>query len=211
VGAYFFPANLGAKWTMRMIQQVYDNRSSLMKSDTFYSFERIVSDTGRSLQGTPILQLESSVPYRFGEELTAKTQPVEYYVDDSVVMAVFNHSIASVLNRYLLVNPLTVGAHWHEKTEDTAVAVVVSMNEPVSVPYGNFTNAMVVQTAVSYGELSRYFVPGVGLVKTVFRGVPPTAVPGSVGTLVVTSELMSLERGDESRSIRRRFGASATP
>ena len=201
VGFYFFPANLGAKWTLRTVSQYLDAENKLLKSDTTYSFERVVSDSNRTLQGLPVLDVESSLPYHAGEEATAKVERAEYYIDDSVVMTVFNHSITNGQNHILIVNPLKIGASWKDMTDDTIRSRIIATDESVSVPVGDFTRSIVVQTAIGFGSLSKYFVPGMGIVKTVFRGIPPA----ENGAYIVTSELISLDRGNEKRSIKWRF------
>jgi hypothetical protein len=201
VGFYFFPANLGAKWTMRVITQLIDNQSKVVKADTSYSFERVVSDSNTTLQGAPVLEVESSAAYKPGGELTARTQQVTYYVDDSIAMLVVNHTLVGADNRYFLVNPLVVGNHWHDNPEDTVVSQIIATNEPVSVPYGSFAKSIVVRTRLHDGELSKFFVPGVGIAKTVYRGWPERLN----GILVVTTELIALDKGDPTHSIRNRF------
>lgn len=201
VGYYYFPANLGAKWTMRVITQIYDAKSQLVQTDTSFSFEHVVSDSNTTLRSEPVLEVESSAPYKAGGEFTARTMPVTYYIDDSVVMFVVNHSLTSSENRFLLVNPLTVGNHWHDRAEDTVVSEIIATHEPVTVPYGAFKNALVVRTRTQTGDLSKYFVPGVGIAKMVYRGWPERLN----GTVVVTTELIALDKGDETRSIRTRF------
>jgi hypothetical protein len=73
------------------------------------------------------------------------------------------------------------------------------------VPYGDFTDALVVRTPAGFGEMSKYFVPGVGVVKMIFLGIPPQAN----GTFVVTTELIALEPGNPKRSIKYRFQTPA--
>ena len=206
VGFYFFPPNLGAKWTLRTISDVFDIKNKLLKSDTTYSFERVISDSNRTLQGLPVLRCESSMPYHAGGEDTAKLKIVEYYVDDSVVMTVFNHSNTSVANHTLIVNPLRMGASWKDVADDTTRTSVIATEEPVSTPIGDFPKSLVVQTPAGFGEMSKYFVKGVGIVKIVFRGIPPQ----ENGTFVVTSELVALDRGNPKRSIKYRFGVEPT-
>ncbi|MFI5202514.1 MAG: hypothetical protein ACHQNE_09025, partial [Candidatus Kapaibacterium sp.] len=198
VGFYFYPANLGAKWTLRTISQVLDANNKLLKTDTTYSFEQIISDSNRTMQGLPVLVCISSTPYHAGEDSSAKLKKVEYYIDDSVVMTVFNHSITSGLNHFMLVNPLRIGAFWRDMADDTIRSAIVATNEPVSVPYGDFSSALVVSTPAGFGEMSKYFVLGVGIVKVIFRGIPPQAN----GTFVVTTELIALDRGNPKQSIK---------
>ncbi|HEX5316536.1 MAG TPA: hypothetical protein VFX22_07795 [Candidatus Kapabacteria bacterium] len=203
VGFYFYPANLGAKWTLRTISQVLDASNKVLKSDTTFSFEQIISDSNRTIQGFPVLICLSSMPYHAGEDSIAKVKHVEYYIDDSVIMTVFNHSITSELNHFMLVNPLQIGASWKDLVNDTIRSTILATQEPVSVPYGSFSNALVVNTPTGFGEMSKYFVPGVGIVKVVFRGIPPQAN----GTFVVTTELVALDPGNPRRNIKYRFQA----
>jgi hypothetical protein len=186
---------------MRIITQIFDTKSKLVQSDTSFSFERVVSDSNTTLRLEPVLEVESSAPFKAGGELTAQTRPVTYYLDDSVVMFVINHSLTSSENRFLLVNPLTVGNHWHDRAEDTVVSEIIALQEPVTVPYGAFQNALVVRTRTQTGDLSKYFVPGVGIAKMVYRGWPE----GLNGTVVVSTELVALDKGDPTHSIRTRF------
>lgn len=203
VGLYFYPANLGAKWTLRTISQVLDPNNKVLKTDTTYSFEQIISDSNRTMQGLPVLVCHSSTPYHAGEDSSATLKEVEYYIDDSVIMTVFNHSITSGMNHFMLVNPLRLGASWKDMVDDTIRSTIIATKEPVSVPYGNFSNALVVSTPAGFGQMAKYFVPGVGIVKVIFRGIPPQAN----GTFVVTTELIALDRGNLKRSIKYRFVA----
>lgn len=206
VGFYFFPPNLGAKWTLRTISQTLDLQNNIVHSDTTFSFERVISDSNHSLQGLPILKCESSLPYHAGGEDSAKVQNVEYYVDDSVVMTVFNHSISSALNHTLIVNPLRMGASWKDVADDTIRTSVIATEEPVSTPLGEFPSSLVLQSPTAFGEMSKYLVKGVGIVKIIFRGL----LPKQNGTFVVTSDLISLDRGDPTRSIKYRFQPAKT-
>ena len=207
VGFYFYPPNLGAKWMLRTVAQMLDASSHVLKTDTTYSFEKIVSDSGATLQGLPVLGCIASMPYHAGGEDSAKLSSTEYYVDDSVIMTVFNHSVTSELNHILLVNPLAVGASWKDRAGDTIRSYVVSDSEPVSVPYGSFPKALVVKTPAGFGLMTKYFVGGVGLVKIIFHGIPPQ----ENGSFIVTSELVSLEKGNPKRNIRYRFWALEHP
>ncbi len=201
VGIYFFPANLGAKWTLRTISQLFDPYNNVLKSDTMFSFERVISDSNRTLQGYPIVRCESSQPYHAGGEDTAKTQIVEYYVDDSIVMTVVNHSMTNESNHTMLLNPLRMGESWRDVSDDTIRTTVIATKEPVSTPMGNFPKSLVVQSPGQYGVMSKYFVKDVGIVKIIFRGIPPQENE----TYVVTSELVALDRGNPKRSIKFRF------
>ena len=207
VGAYFFPPNLGAKWTTRTITQVMDNSNNLLRCDTMFHFERVVSDSDRTLQGLPVLRCESSIGFRFGHEADAKTSPVEYYLDDSVILAVFNHSVTNSLNHVMLVNPLAVGKSWRDNTDDSIHTIVVATDEPVSTPIGDFARSLVVESHIGFGVLAKFFVPHVGIVRTVFRGTSPARD----GTYVSTTELVKLDVGDTTRSIAKRFAPEPAP
>lgn len=201
VGFYFYPPNLGAKWTARTVSQVFDAHSKLLKADTTYSYERVISDSERSLQGLPLLTCASSYAFRPGFEDSAKTKIVQYYVDDSVVIAVINHSVNAGLSHILLVNPLRTGAQWRDDLEDTIHSRIIAIDEPVTTVLGTFPHALVVQSRLGFGELSKYFVKGMGMVKSIYRGISPK----ENGSFVVTSELVKLENGDAKRSIKYRF------
>ena len=141
------------------------------------------------------------MPYAAGHVAEAKQSVVEYYVDDSTVIAVFNHSVSNSLNHTLLVNPLRVGASWRDNSDDTIRSKVIAMDEPVTTALGSYQKSMVVESSIGFGVLAKYFVSGVGIVKTIFRGIPPT----KNGVFVVTSELVALDIGDPNRSIKRQF------
>ena len=205
VGFYFFPANLGAKWTLRTIKQVLDVDNKVLRCDTVFSSERVISDSNKTLQGLPVLRCESIMPYAAGHEAEAKKNVVEYYVDDSTVRTVFNHSVSNTLNHTLIVNPLRIGASWRDNADDTIRSTVIALDEPVTTPKGSYPKSMVVQSSIGIGMLSKYFVQGVGIVKTEFRGIPPT----QNGVFVVTSELVALDYGDPNRSIKRQFQPAA--
>jgi hypothetical protein len=149
----------------------------------------------------PVVRCESSFPYKAGEDTAAKLQETEYYIDDSVVMTVVNHTLTGGLNQFMLVNPLREGASWKDQHDDTTRTFVIATKEPVSVPYGNFSKSLVVRTPAEFGEMSKYFVRGVGLVKIVFIGLSPSEKE----TMLVATELISLDRGDPKRSIKYRF------
>ncbi len=201
VGFYFYPPNEGAKWTLRTISEDLDANDKPVRIDTTFSFERIISVSNRTLQQYPVLECVSSTPYHAGQEASAKLSRVEYYVDDSIIMTVFDHSITSGLNHFMLVNPLRPGASWRDMSGDTIRTMVVAMKVPVRVPYGNFSNALEVRTPAGFGQLTKYFVPGVGIVKVVFRGIPPQ----ENGAFVVTTELIALNRGNPKQSIKQQF------
>ncbi len=197
VGNFFFPANLGAAWTIRRVTHVFDDSSRIIEGDTVFSIERIVNDSALTLQGLPYLICENSV-FKPGSHQDIVRHESQYYVDDSVVMAILNNSVSYYGNHTMLVNPLKLGAHWKDQREDTLVSRIVSTDEVVTTSMGTF-HALVVTTTLQHGELAKYFVRGVGIVKTVFRGLPPSGI----GAYVVTNELVNLDRGIEMRNLRR--------
>jgi hypothetical protein len=184
IGRYFYPHQIGSSWTMRTTSAMFDASNTVIGTDTMINTERVLSDTNRSLQGLPILIVESS-SRRLRGDTTAKVEYVQYYVDDSIVMAIINNSVTSADNKTLLVSPLKVGTAWKESIDDTAHARIVSLSEPVQTAYGSWDKSVVVSTKLGKGELAKYFVKDVGLVKVQFRG------PGrnDVGAYVVTTEL----------------------
>ena len=99
------------------------------------------------------------------------------------------------------INPLRAGASWRENLDDTIHSWVIATEEPVTTPMGAFPKSVVVVSRIERGELSKYFVPGVGIVKYVFRGVTPKLD----GNYIATTELVKLDVGDPKRSIKYRF------
>jgi hypothetical protein len=188
VGSYFYPMTPGSFWKMRTVSSMYDLENKLLASDTMISREVVSTNSAVSIQGLPLIKCTSK-SFRLGEsEAAAKEQEVTYYVDDSLIMAVFNNSVNHNQNVALLTSPLKEGFVWPERFGDTVGTMVVSLHEPVETPAGKFENAVVTSTKLGYGELSKYFVAGNGIVKMVFRG----PVGGGKGTLVVTTDLIEV-------------------
>lgn len=190
VGRYFYPVTEGSEWTLRTVKSLYDHNNMVLASDTLFSTERVITNAAKSLQGLPLIKCES-YSYKPGHEASA-TEEVTYYVDDSLIMAVMNNSVSHGENRALLTTPLRAGFVWPEKWDDSVGTEIVSLNEAVETPAGKFDNALVTVTRLGHGELAKYFVPEHGIVKMVFRG--PEAQDR--GTIVVTTDLMSVKRGE---------------
>lgn len=188
VGYYFYPMTPGSYWKMRTVSSMYDLENKLLASDTMISKELVSTNSAASIQGLPLIKCESK-SFRPGQsETDAQSQEVTYYVDDSLIMAVFNNSVSHNQNVALLTTPLKEGYVWPERFGDTIGTKIVSLREPVETPAGKFESAVVTSTKLGYGELSKYFVGGKGIVKMVFRG----PVSGGKGTLVVTTELLEI-------------------
>jgi hypothetical protein len=192
VGKYFYPQSVGSSWKLKIVQHYFDAANHILSSDSLYSQETVISNANKTFQGLPLVTCAAR-SWRANDEAHADSIVDAYYVDDSLVMAVFNNSINNNQNRVLLVSPLKVGNKWLEKTEDSARTEIATMHDTVNVPYGAFGNALVTVTKLGKIEMDKYFVPSVGIVKTVMR------VPGRKEgeTIVVTSELLELVRGIE--------------
>jgi hypothetical protein len=192
VGRYFYPQAVGSLWEMKIVERYYDAMNHVIAADSMNSFERVISNSQQSFQGLPLILCEAKT-WRGPDSSKADRTTDEYYVDDSLIMAVMNNSVQNGENHILLVTPLKIGAHWLEKTGDSARCEIVSMHDTVTTPYGRYGNALVTVTKLGRIELAKYFVAGVGLVKTVMRS--PGKRPGD--TDVVTSELVRLVHGTD--------------
>jgi hypothetical protein len=191
VGYYFYPITEGSYWKMRTIKSFIDFDGKVMASDTLLSTERVLSNSEKSLQGMPLVRCES-IAHKPGQETRATREEVTYYVDDSLIMAVFNNSVSHGENRTLLTSPLKVGTVWPEKWEDSIATEILSLSEPIETPAGRFEDALVTVTRMGYGELVKYFVGEKGIVKMIFRG----PAPNSRGSLVVMTDLLEVHHAD---------------
>lgn len=190
VGYYFYPVTQGSYWKLRTVKSLYDIDNTLLSSDTLFSKETVTSNAAQSIQGLPLIRCQSLSYKRGMTEEQGRKEEVDYYVDDSLIMAAFNNSVQHGENRALLVTPLRVGFAWPEKHGDTIMTEIVSLNEPVETVAGKFESSVVTVTRMGYGELAKYFVGGMGIVKMVFRG----PAGGHPGTLVVVTDLMEVYR-----------------
>jgi len=192
VGSYFYPQSVGTYWKMKIVQKYFRADNSVISSDSIYSLERVVSNSLKSDQGLPFISCETQ-SWRGDDTLHAEKDRDSYYVDDSLIMAIFNNSLWSNQNKVLLVSPLKLGAHWLEQTGDSVRCEIVSMHDTVTTPYSGFGNALVTVSRAGLIELDKYFVPNVGLVKTIMRR------PGSRDgeAVVVTSELIDWHLGTD--------------
>lgn len=188
VGYYFYPMTPGSYWKTRTIKSLYDLQDSLIASDTLFHKETVSTNSAPSIQGLPLIKCLSKSFRRGQNEDSAQAQEVAYYVDDSLIMAVFNNSITHSENVSLLTSPLREGLIWPERFEDTIGTKVVSLNESVVTPAGKFDHAVLTSTRLGFGELSKYFVGGNGIVKMIFRGF----ANGGMGKIVVTTDLMEV-------------------
>jgi hypothetical protein len=188
VGYYFYPMTPGSYWKMRTVKSLYSTKDSLVASDTLFHRETVTTNSAPSMQGLPLIKCVSK-SFRPGQlEDSAVAQEVSYYVDDSLIMAVFNNSITHSQNVALLTSPLRKGLVWPEHHEDTIGTMVVSLDENVETPAGKFEHAVLTSTRLGYGELLKYFVGGKGIVKMVFNGI----ANGGRGRIQVTTELMDI-------------------
>ncbi|MEO6940147.1 MAG: hypothetical protein ABI444_08440 [Candidatus Kapaibacterium sp.] len=192
VGSYFYSVAVGSSWKVKTVQRYYNSDNKVIAADSILSVETVTSNSTKSLQGLPLV-ISQSRSWRAGAETKVDTEQSLYYVDDSLLMAVFNNSTTNGDNRFLLVAPLRIGGRWLEKADDSIRTEIVSMHDTVTTTAGGFGNVLVTSTKLGQGELAKYFVPNVGLVKTVFRGVGRRA-----GTsVVITSELQEFIRGED--------------
>ncbi len=188
VGYYFYPMTPGSYWKTRTVKSLYDLQDSLIASDTMFNKEVVSTNSAPSIQGLPLIKCQSRSYRRGQHEDSVQAQEVAYYVDDSLIMAVFNNSITHSQNVSLLTTPLREGYIWPERFEDSIGTKVVSLHETVVTPAGKFENAVLTSTRLGFGELSKYFVGQHGIVKVIFRGF----ANGGMGKILVTTELMEI-------------------
>jgi hypothetical protein len=190
-GNYFFPTHAGAHWTLRTIQTLYNDSAKIVRADTVYNRQTVVDSARFSIQGLPLVVCRD-YSYRSNAIDTLKTESY-YYVDDSIAMTVFNNSIAHRQNRMFLVAPIEVGNHWHDQYDDTTVTMIVGYTDSLVTPAGRFDSVLITLTKREYSDLRKFFAPRTGIVKTVFR----TVGPGGHGLVVVTMEMIEIDRSGE--------------
>jgi hypothetical protein len=110
-------------------------------------------------------------------------------------MTVFNNSITNQENRFFLVAPITLRNAWHEKYEDTIVTAVAGFVDSVITPIGIFDSVLVTLTQQQYSDMRKYYVPGHGIVKTIFR----SPGPGGNGLVIVTTEMMAFKAAEDKK------------
>ncbi|MEP7235417.1 MAG: hypothetical protein ABI778_08995 [Ignavibacteriota bacterium] len=192
---YFFPTDSGAWWKLRTVKFFVDEKGKIAHADTIFTESRVIENKAYSLQGLPLL-LTSDTTYRInGEGMRTESA---YYVDDSIAMTVFNNSVSHSENRIFLVAPVITRNAWHEKLEDTTITAIAGFVDSVAIPLGVFDSVLVTLTQSPFADMRKYYVPGYGIVKTMFRSVGP----GGRGFVIVTTEMVEFRRPDEEKNIR---------
>ena len=192
---YFFPTAVGAKWTMRTIQMLLDQKGKLARADTIFTESQVVDSNRFSLQRLPLM-VTSDTSYK-DTGVGIRSESV-YYVDDSVAMTVFNNSITNEDNRFFLVAPLAFRNAWHEKAEDTTVTAIAGFVDSVVTPLGRFDSVLVTLTELQNIDLRKYYVPGHGIVKTIFR----SAGPNGRGLVIVTTEMIAFKLPEDEKKVK---------
>jgi len=108
-------------------------------------------------------------------------------------MTVFNNSVTSSENRIFLVAPVKLHNAWHEKLEDTIVTSIAGFGDSVVTPIGTFDSVLVTLTLLQYYDMRKYFVPGHGIAKTIFRSTGP----GGRGLVIITTEMIAFRKPGE--------------
>jgi len=104
VGSMFYPVTVGSSWKLRTVSSLYGPDNKMVVSDTAILMETVKENNRVSIQGLPLIACESKA-FRPGHENEAKLEESEYYVDDSVILAVFNHSLYHGETRAMLTAP----------------------------------------------------------------------------------------------------------
>ena len=190
---YFFPISVGASWTHRTVRLIFDDSGKIVTTDTTFNTQRVVSNTAFSLQKLPLVKYES-FGLKSGSKDTVRSDGY-YYVDDSVAMTVFNNSVTNVLNRIFLVAPLVEGNAWREKDGDSTFCVIKSLTDSCITTMRKFDTALCTITRVGYSELRKYYAPGFGLVKSIYR----TVGKGGHGIMAVVIEMTALTLPEEKK------------
>lgn len=194
VGAYFYPREVGSKWTLRSISSYYASEVTsvgtserLLASDTAFVTEQVVANNRSSLQLLPLVICKDSIFH--SRTKRADEQEAQYYVDDSVIMVVYNNSMLNQDNRVILMSPLTEGYSWPEKQGDTILTTIENLAAHIETPAVTSDSALVTQTFHRGTVLSKFFVQGYGLVKSEYRA--PGREAGQ--RISVETELVSIE------------------
>ncbi len=184
VGSYFFPNRLGAGWTLRTVRTILSDSGKVLKADTIY-YHQVVTDTAHfSLQRLPltVLRDETYGPAKADTTLAESF----FYVDDSLAMTVFNNSITQRQNRIFLVSPLEIGNHWHDTYDDTNITVIVGKVDSLITPVGRFDSVIVTLSRKEYSDFRKFFAPGYGIVKSIFRSPGPKGH----GLFIITTDMI---------------------
>jgi hypothetical protein len=187
---YFFPTDTGTWWKLRTVQLLIDQNNKLVRADTLFSESRVIDNKRFSLQRFPLL-ITSDTSYK-STGVGARSES-SYYVDDSIAMTVFNNSVTHSENRIFLVSPVKIRNAWHEKFEDTTVTAIAGFVDSVTTPIGTFDSVLVTLTQQDYSDMRKYYVPGRGIVKTVFRSPGPSGR----GLVIVTTEMVGFKKPGE--------------
>jgi hypothetical protein len=187
---YFFPTDTGTWWKLRTVQLYIDQNNKVARGDTLFSESLVTSNKSFSLQRLPLL-VTSDTSYK-STGVGVRSQST-YYVDDSIAMTVFNNSVTHGENRIFLVAPVKLRNAWHEKLDDTTVTAIAGFVDSVVTPIGTFDSVLVTLTQQQYTDMRKYYVPGRGIVKTVFRSPGPSGI----GLVIVTMEMVAFRRAGE--------------
>ena len=183
VKSYFFPNKLGASWKMRTVQLLFDDSNKLVRADTVFSVSKVIDTARFSLQRLPLMVTADS-SYKPGGK-GGRAESV-FYVDDSIAMTVFNNSVSHGENHLFLVAPVKLRNAWHLKLDDTTITMIAGFGDSLMTPMGKMSHILVTLSQQDYSDMRTYFVPGYGIVKTIYRSVGP----GGKGLVIITSEMM---------------------
>ena len=192
---YFFPNAVGTRWTLRTVELILDQKGKLARADTIFTESEVVDSNRFSLQRLPLM-VTSDSSYR-DTGVGVRSESV-YYVDDSVAMTVFNNSITNEDNRFFLVAPLILRNAWHEKAEDTTISAIAGFVDSVITPMGRFDSVLVTLTQLQNSDMRKYYAPGHGIVKTIFR----SSGPGGRGLVIVTTEMIAFKSPEEEKKLK---------
>jgi hypothetical protein len=164
----------------------YQN-GKLARADTLFSESLVIDNKRFSLQRFPLMVTSDTSYKSTGVGVRSESS---YYVDDSIAMTVFNNSVSHGENRIFLVAPVKLRNAWHERSGDTTVTAIAGFVDSVVTPIGTFDSVLVTLTQPQYSDMRKYYVPGRGIVKTVFR----SPGPGGRGLVIVTTEMVAFRK-----------------